>query len=99
MANFNQQPNKTSAGTNIQEVRQQNAQSAGAGSASSFGTEFASETNAAEVRKQNAQSAGAGSASSFGTEFASETNASEVRQQNQQSQARKNQGNGQFGQS
>ncbi|MEH7107622.1 gamma-type small acid-soluble spore protein, partial [Bacillus sp. JJ1764] len=26
MANFNQQPNKTSAGTNIQEVRQQNAQ-------------------------------------------------------------------------
>ena len=109
MANFNQQPNKTSAGTNIQEVRQQNAQSAQGGS--SFGTEFASETNAAEVRKQNAQSAGAGSAGfagagatgasagQFGTEFASETNAQEVRQQNQQSQARKNQGSGQFGQS
>ena len=32
MAKFNQQPNKTTAGTNIQEVRQQNAQSqAGAG--------------------------------------------------------------------
>ena len=27
MAKFNQQPNKTTAGTNIQEVRQQNAQS------------------------------------------------------------------------
>ncbi|MED4229016.1 gamma-type small acid-soluble spore protein [Neobacillus cucumis] len=103
MANFNQQPNKTSAGTNIQEVRQQNAQSAQG--SSSFGTEFASETNAAEVRKQNAQSAGfagagaTGAAGQFGTEFASETNASEVRQQNQQSQARKNQGSGQFGQS
>ncbi len=109
MAKFNQQPNKTSAGTNIQEVRQQNAQSQ-SGSQGSFGTEFASETNAAEVRAQNASSAAgtagtAGAASSsaaagsFGTEFASETNAAEVRQQNQQSQARKNQGNGQFGQS
>ncbi|WP_423801304.1 gamma-type small acid-soluble spore protein [Neobacillus sp. SAB-20_R2A] len=56
MANFNQQPNKTSAGTNIQEVRQQNAQSAGAGAAGQFGTEFASETNAQEVRQQNQQS-------------------------------------------
>ncbi|MGJ7918933.1 gamma-type small acid-soluble spore protein [Neobacillus sp. LXY-4] len=58
MANFNQ-PNKTSAGTNIQQVRQQNAQSTqgGAGaSAGQFGTEFASETNAAEVRRQNQQS-------------------------------------------
>ena len=106
MANFNQQPNKTSAGTNIQEVRQQNAQSQ-SGSQGSFGTEFASETNAAEVRAQNARSAAgtAGAASSsaaagsFGTEFASQTDAQEVRQQNQQSQARKNQGNGQFGQS
>jgi len=62
MANFNQQPNKTSAGTNIQEVRQQNAQSssgagagasASAGAAGQFGTEFASETNAQEVKKQN----------------------------------------------
>ena len=56
MANFNQQPNKTSAGTNIQEVRQQNAQSAGAGAAGQFGTEFGSETNAQEVRQQNQQS-------------------------------------------
>ena len=56
MANFNQQPNKTSAGTNIQQVKQQNAQSAGAGSQGQFGTEFGSETNAAEVRKQNQQS-------------------------------------------
>jgi small acid-soluble spore protein E (minor gamma-type SASP) len=56
MANFNnQQPNKSQAGTNIQEVRQQNAQ-AGAGAAGAFGTEFASETNAAEVKKQNQQS-------------------------------------------
>jgi len=107
VAKFNQQANKTSAGTNIQEVRQQNAQSAsGQGSAGAFGTEFASETNAQEVRQQNAQSASgqgsagaAGSAGAFGTEFASETNAQEVRQKNQQSQARKNQGSGQFGQS
>ncbi|MFJ5716288.1 gamma-type small acid-soluble spore protein [Neobacillus sp. NPDC093127] len=57
MAKFNQQPNKTSAGTNIQEVRQQNAQSAGgagaAGAQGQFGTEFGSETNAQEVRQQN----------------------------------------------
>jgi small acid-soluble spore protein E (minor gamma-type SASP) len=55
MAKFNQQPNKTTSGTNIQEVRQQNAQSAGAGSQGQFGTEFASETNAQEVREQNRQ--------------------------------------------
>ncbi|MFL6558231.1 MAG: gamma-type small acid-soluble spore protein, partial [Bacillus sp. (in: firmicutes)] len=77
MANFNQQPNKTSAGTNIQEVRQQNAQSQ-SGSQGQFGTEFASETNAAEVRKQNQQSAqnsqsasaqgSQGSSGQFGTE-------------------------------
>lgn len=41
------------SGTNIQQVRQQNAKSAsGAGQ---FGTEFASETNAQQVRQQNAQ--------------------------------------------
>lgn len=59
MANFNKQANKTSAGTNIQEVRQQNAQSAGMGAAGSqgqFGTEFGSETNAQQVRQQNQQS-------------------------------------------
>ncbi|WP_302053254.1 gamma-type small acid-soluble spore protein [Bacillus sp. FJAT-29790] len=52
------QPNQSQAGTNIQEVRQQNAQSAGAGQAAGqggFGTEFASETNAQEVRQQNQQ--------------------------------------------
>ncbi|MFD2442419.1 gamma-type small acid-soluble spore protein [Bacillus sp. CGMCC 1.16607] len=105
MANFNQKPNKTQAGTNIQEVRQQNAQ-AGAGSAGAFGTEFASETNAAEVRAQNARSAsggaGAGAAGAaggqFGAEFASETDAAEVRKQNQQSQANKAKNSGNFGQ-
>lgn len=51
MANFNKQPNKTQAGTNIQEVRQQNAQ----GAQGQFGTEFASETNAQEVKQQNQQ--------------------------------------------
>ncbi|SDM54322.1 gamma-type small acid-soluble spore protein [Bacillus sp. OK048] len=57
MAKFNQQPNKTTAGTNVQEVRQQNAQSqGGAGSAGQYGTEFASQTDAAEVKKQNQQS-------------------------------------------
>jgi small acid-soluble spore protein E (minor gamma-type SASP) len=70
MAKFNQQPNKTQAGTNIQEVRQQNAQSqGGAGAAGQFGTEFASETNAAEVRKQNQQSQankGQGNSGQFG---------------------------------
>jgi small acid-soluble spore protein E (minor gamma-type SASP) len=47
------QPNQSQAGTNIQEVRQQNAQSAG--QQGQFGTEFASETNAQEVRQQNQQ--------------------------------------------
>lgn len=47
------QPNQTQTGTNIQQVRQQNASSAG--SQGQFGTEFASETNAQEVRQQNAQ--------------------------------------------
>jgi small acid-soluble spore protein E (minor gamma-type SASP) len=47
-------PNKSKAGTNIQEVKQQNAQSqAGQGQ---YGTEFGSETDAQEVRKQNQQS-------------------------------------------
>ncbi|GAE46449.1 small acid-soluble spore protein [Mesobacillus boroniphilus JCM 21738] len=46
------QPNQSQAGTNIQQVRQQNAQSAKGGQ---YGTEFASETNAQEVRQQNQQ--------------------------------------------
>jgi small acid-soluble spore protein E (minor gamma-type SASP) len=88
------QPNSSQSGTNVQQVRQQNAQSAGQGQ---FGTEFASETNVQEVRQQNAQSArGAQSAGQagqgqFGTEFASETNAQEVRQQNAQAESRKGQ--------
>jgi small acid-soluble spore protein E (minor gamma-type SASP) len=46
--------NKTSAGTNVNHVKQQNAQAAqGQGQ---FGTEFASETDAQEVRKQNQKS-------------------------------------------
>ncbi|MFD1708284.1 gamma-type small acid-soluble spore protein [Siminovitchia sediminis] len=40
--------------TNVQKVRQQNAQSAGAG-AGQFGTEFASETDAQQVRQKNQQ--------------------------------------------
>jgi small acid-soluble spore protein E (minor gamma-type SASP) len=101
-------PNKTQAGTNIEQVRQQNAQSAQGGQ---FGTEFASETNAAEVRRQNAQSAQGGASQAgmtktsgqgqYATEFGleSQTNAQEVRQQNQQAEARKSQNSGQFGQS
>lgn len=47
------QPNRSQAGTNIQQVRQQNASSAS--SQGSYGTEFASETNVQEVRQQNQQ--------------------------------------------
>lgn len=47
--------NKTQSGTNIEEVRQQNAQSAGAGAQGNFGAEFGSETDAQQVRKQNQQ--------------------------------------------
>ncbi|WP_062353207.1 gamma-type small acid-soluble spore protein [Bacillus kwashiorkori] len=46
--------NRTSTGTNIENVRQQNAQSS-QGNAGQFGTEFASETDAQEVRRQNQQ--------------------------------------------
>lgn len=48
------QPNKTSAGTNVQKVKQQN-QKAQQGQGQ-YGTEFASETNAQEVKKQNQKS-------------------------------------------
>ena len=44
---------KTTAGTDVSHVQQQNAQSAGN---QQFGTEFASETDAQEVKKQNQQS-------------------------------------------
>lgn len=45
---------KTQSGTNVQQVRQQNAQSAN--NAGQYGAEFASETNVQQVRQQNAQS-------------------------------------------
>ena len=46
--------NKSQAGTDVQQVRQQNAQSQqGQGQ---FGTEFASETNVQEVKQQNQRS-------------------------------------------
>ena len=48
------QPNQTQSGTNIQQVRQQNAQSARAGQGQ-FGTEFASETDVQEVKQRNQQ--------------------------------------------
>ena len=97
------QPNQSQSGTNIQQVRQQNAASAGAGQ---FGTEFASETDVQQVRQQNAASArqgqssaasGSAGAGQFGTEFASETNVQEVRQQNQQAEANKARNSSQFG--
>jgi small acid-soluble spore protein E (minor gamma-type SASP) len=47
--------NQTQSGTNVQHVKQQNAQ-AGQGQAGQFGAEFASETDVQQVRKQNAQS-------------------------------------------
>ncbi len=48
-------PNKTTAGTNVQKVKQQNQQAAqGQGQ---YGTEFGAEqTNAQEVKKQNQKS-------------------------------------------
>ncbi|WP_416825605.1 gamma-type small acid-soluble spore protein [Ectobacillus polymachus] len=84
------QMNKTSAGTDIQQVRKQNAQSA----QGTYATEFASETNVQEVKQQNAQSAQAKSGSqSYLTEFAPETatNVQEVKQQNAQAESRKSQ--------
>ena len=55
MANFNNQPNKTSAGMNIQQVSNRMLNLLKGRGA--YGTEFASETNAQQVRQQNAQSA------------------------------------------
>ena len=54
MANkFNQQAGKTASGTNVQHVKQQNAQAG----QQQYGAEFASETDVQEVRERNAQSA------------------------------------------
>lgn len=61
--------NKTQAGTNIQEVRQQNAQSAqGQTNATTqqFGTEFGSETDVQSVRQQNQQAEARKQGSTFG---------------------------------
>jgi len=57
MAQNNFQAGKTASGTNIQHVKQQNAQAeqgaqAGTGQ---FGTEFASETDVQHVKKYNQQ--------------------------------------------
>jgi small acid-soluble spore protein E (minor gamma-type SASP) len=49
MAKKNQ--NQTTAGTNVQHVKQQNAQA----NQGQFGTEFASETDVQHVKQQNAQ--------------------------------------------
>lgn len=49
-------PKKSKAGTNAQQVKKQNQQSAQA-QPGQYGTEFAEETNAQQVKKQNQQSA------------------------------------------
>lgn len=49
-----QQPNKTQSGTNVEHVKNQNAQQAGANN-QNYATEFAAETNAADVKRQNQQ--------------------------------------------
>ncbi|WP_442893630.1 gamma-type small acid-soluble spore protein [Bacillus sp. 2205SS5-2] len=52
MAKNNKQ--QTAAGTNVQQVKQQNAQAGQ--QAQQYGTEFASETDLQQVKQQNAQS-------------------------------------------
>ncbi|EDL65138.1 gamma-type small acid-soluble spore protein [Bacillus sp. SG-1] len=46
--------NQTQSGTNVQHVKQQNAQAQG--QAGQYGAEFASETDVQQVKQQNAQS-------------------------------------------
>ncbi|MGG4264454.1 gamma-type small acid-soluble spore protein [Peribacillus simplex] len=48
--------NKSQAGTDVQQVKKQNAQSQQGQSQGQFGTEFASETNVQEVKQQNQKS-------------------------------------------
>ncbi|CQR47209.1 Small, acid-soluble spore protein gamma-type [Paraliobacillus sp. PM-2] len=50
----NKMPNKTTAGTNISKVKQQNQQAKQA--QGQYGTEFAAETDAQEVSRQNQKS-------------------------------------------
>lgn len=49
-------PKKTKAGTNAQQVKKQNQQSAQA-QPGQYGTEFGEETDAQQVKQQNKQSA------------------------------------------
>jgi len=49
----NKYTNKTASGTDVQHVKQKNAQA----SSSKYGTEFASETDVQHVKRQNAQAA------------------------------------------
>lgn len=65
--------NKTQAGTNIQEVRQRNAQSAQGqtthattNATQQFGTEFGSETDVQTVKQQNQQAEARKAGSTFG---------------------------------
>lgn len=46
--------NETQSGTNVQHVKQKNAQAQG--QAGQYGAEFASETDVQQVKQQNAQS-------------------------------------------
>ena len=86
-------PNKTTAGTNVQQVQKHNqkaAQSQTPGQQNKkYGTEFAAEANAAtnaqEVKQQNEMAA----QGQYETEFAEETNAQTVKKQNKKSQAKK----------
>jgi small acid-soluble spore protein E (minor gamma-type SASP) len=48
-------PKRSAAGTNVEQVKKQNQQAA-QGQQGQFGTEFASETDAQEVRNQNQKS-------------------------------------------
>lgn len=54
----NNNPKKTSSGTNVQHVKKQNQQAGQQqqGSQGQYGTEFASETDAQEVKKRNQKS-------------------------------------------
>ena len=76
---------KTKSGTDIEQVRKQNA--------GQFGTEFASQTNAQEVRSQNQQASNSSQSSQgqYGTEFASQTDVQKVKKQNQQAESNKGQ--------
>lgn len=47
---------KTKVGTNVEEVKRQNNQSASGSSNNQYSAEFGSETNAQEVRQQNNKS-------------------------------------------